>query len=332
MSAPDQSSRAPSMTFASGANNRNFSNLFNNRRTRLIKARATLNANITVAGTAIRNRGSLSGAFTEFGLSEAGTDRAILDPRAAVRLSNALSQKTAPNVRLATAGIQNVNLSEEFFLYLSHPLSANPQESFYVEADIKNTLQAFSTYNGVGANLITAGTIALSLPVVTVRQDYDALVSDRPAVDIFVRQITQTVSAANPALVIDLRGSRYLAGILVTQESNVGEEINIINQLVFRGDGYDIVGPQLVPFTELVQEQASWSPGADVDGVSWYYNFIKSGRMSTMLHPSMIPNLRLEVDCQPSVTAGAVSSTIRVVMVEYERRPGVTSADMPFTV
>lgn len=332
MSAPDKSSRRPSITHVSGAGVRDTSKLLNNVRSKLLRLRYTLGVNITVAGTGIKNRGSLLGAFTEGGLAEAGTDRINLDPRLMSRLSNFFGLQPNPSTRLANANIQNVTLSEEIILPLSHPYAARPQESFYVEADIKNTLEAFSTYNGLATNIVTGGTVALSNPTVTVNQDHDVQVGQRPAVDIYVRQVTQQVSGANTALEVDLKGSRFLAGIIVQQDTNVGEQTDIINSLVFRGDGYDIIGPTFVPFTELVQGQAYQSGGADLDGASWMYNFIKSGRMSTMLHPAMLSNLRLEVNCQPSAAAGATSSLIRVALIEYERRPGVTSADMPFQV
>lgn len=332
MSAPDKSSRRPSITHTQGAGVRDTSKLLNNVRTRLLKLRYTLGVNITVAGAGLRNGGSLLGAFSEGGLAEAGTDRINLDPRLMRRISNFFSLNTNPNTRLANANIQNVTLSEEIILPLAHPYSGWPSESFYVEADIKNTLEAFSTFNNNPALIVNGGTVALSSPVVTVSQDHDINVLSRPDVDIFVRQVTQTVSAANNALEIDLRGSRYLAGIAIQQDTNVGEVTDVINSLVFRGDGYDIIGPTFVPFTELVQSQAYQSGGADLDGVSYIYNFVKNGRMSTMLHPAMLSNLRLEVDCQPSVTAGATSSKIRVALIEYERRPGVTAAEMSFTV
>jgi hypothetical protein len=332
MSAPDKSSRRPTITHVNGAGVRDTSKLLNNVRTRLLKLRYTLGVNITVAGAGLRNRGSLLGAFLEAGLAEAGTDRINLDPRLMSRLSNFFSLQPNPATRLANANIQNVTLSEEIILPLAHPYSANPQESFYVEADIKNTLEVFSTFNGNAALIVNGGTVALSNPQVSVSQAHDVNVAERPAVDVFIRQVTQQVSGANTALEVDLRGSRYLAGIIVQQDTNVGEVTDIINSLVFRGDGYDIIGPTFVPWTELVQEQAYQSGGADVDGASWMYNFVKSGRMSTMLHPAMLSNLRLECNVQPSVAAGATSSLIRVALIEYERRPGVTSAEMPFTV
>jgi hypothetical protein len=140
-----------------------------------------------------------------------------------------------------------------------------------------------------------------------------------PWISPFTRQVTQDVTGANAQLKIDLRGTRYLRGLMLQQDtSGVGEVADIINSVILRGDKKSILGDGGIPFRDLQQAQAYEYGGAIPAGYLWM-DFARYGRLSTLWNPNQDTNLRLELNVQPSVTVGAVSSQVRVAMVEYEQ-------------
>jgi hypothetical protein len=307
--------------------------LLNGRRTRLLRCKFSIGVNITVAGTGIRNRGSALGFLNNVGLDEAGTDRQIWDARAARFFSETNSPSALPASRLSGAGVQNVTLEETFYIYCSNPRIALPMETSFIEANVNNQLLAFMEYNGDATKVVDGGTVALSNPKLTVQQVYDVKRGELPLLLPYVRQLNQDVTGANDALKIDLRGTRYLGGIIVQQDSNKGEVTDIINKLTLRGDGQDIIGPRAVSWADLVDHQAS-EFGGSVAATRGYFamNFLTDGKLSKLLHPAAYTNLRLELDSQPSVTAGVTSSRVRVILVEYESVPGRTVVPLPFEI
>lgn len=314
-----------------------FTDLENGRRTNRINLGCTLGINVTVAGAGVRNNGSLLGAWDEVGMVEGGKEVVVLDARAAHHLGLFFAGSNVRSTRLAGAGVQNITARENIVLHLAHPTAAKQEESVFTERNVNNKLQVFAKYNGLAANIVSGGTVALTAPQITVTQDLDEMRGTPPAVNIHIRQLNEEITAANPQKKIDLTGERFLAGILVQQDAGtVGEVSDIINSLVFRGDGNDIIGPGKVSWADLTDFMSDQSGGAGHDltwGRSWWaYNFVNHGRMSAMLNPDELKNLRLEVDCQPTAAAGATSSNIRVIIVEYERRQGITAAEMGFSV
>lgn len=301
---------------------RQFTQMDNNVRTERLQFRLTGQVDITGAGTGIVNRGALSAALQEIGFSDGGTDIEVLDGRCARQLGEILAPSPLPAVRLAGAGVQAATLLEEIVpIFFSAYRTANPNETKWVEVNKQLQQQPFInplrliTRLATGAGLV--GTITNL--VASIQQVYDEMVGIPPWISPYVRQVTQDVPGANAQLKVDLRGTRYCRGILIQQDtSGVGEVADIINGLVLRGDKKSIIGDNAVPFRDLQQAQAYEYGGAIPDGYLWI-DFARYGRLSTLWNPNQDTNLRLELNVQPSVTVGAVSSLIRVVMVEYEQ-------------
>jgi len=307
--------------------------LLNGRRTRLLRCKFSVGCNITVAGTSQRNRGSALALLDFVGLDQAGTDKIIMDPRLARFYSEVNSPSALPSTRLSGFGVQNLTLEETFYLYCSHPRIALPMETSFIEVNIGNQLLAFMQYNADATKLLGgAPTVAFSAPTLKVQQVFDASRDEAPYLVPFVRQLNQDVTGANDALRVDLRGSRYLAGILIQQDTNIGEVTDIVNKLTLRGDGKDIIGPKAVPWADLVDHQAGEMGGSVATPRSYLaYNFLNDGKLSKLLNPGNYTNLRLEFDAQPSVTAGVTSSKLRIALVEYEAIPGLTQP-LPFEI
>lgn len=301
---------------------RQFSNADNNVRTERLNFRLTGQVDITVAGTGIVNRGSLAAAVSEIGFSDGGTDIIVLDGRMARQIAEILAPSALPAIRLAGAGVQAATLLEEIVpIFFSAYRTANPNETKWVEVNKQLQQQPFINPLRLITRLATGGALAGTVTnlVANVEQVYDELVGIPPWISPFVRQVTQDVTGANANLRIDLRGTRYCRGIMIQQDtSGVGEVADIINGVILRGDKKSIIGDGAVPFRDLQQAQAIEYGGALPDGYLWI-DFARYGRLSTLWNPNQDTNLRLELNVQPSVTAGAVSSLIRVAMVEYEQ-------------
>ena len=134
--------------------------------------------------------------------------------------------------------------------------------------------------------------------------------------------VTQKVSGADKALDIFLRPYNYLRGLVLQQDTTIGEVSDIINGLQLHGDRREVIGPEMNDWSLLTQAQENdW--GGNILGAPayLYVNFQRGGRLGNVWNPQQDSNLRLTVDCQPSVVAGATTSTIRVAMLELERDP-----------
>lgn len=301
---------------------RQFSNADNNVRTERLNFRLTGQIDITVAGTGIVNRGSLAAALSEIGFSDGGTDIIVLDGRMARQIAEILAPSALPAIRLAGAGIQAATLLEEIVpIFFSAYRTANPNETKWVEVNKQLQQQPFINPLRLITRLATGPALAGTVTnlVANVEQVYDEMVGIPPWISPFVRQVTQDVTGANANLRIDLRGTRYCRGIMIQQDtSGIGEVADIINGVILRGDKKSLIGDGAVPFRDLQQAQAIEYGGAIPPGYLWI-DFARYGRLSTLWNPNQDTNLRLELNVQPSVTAGAVSSLIRVAMVEYEQ-------------
>ncbi len=299
----------------------------NHKRTERFRVTVTGQVDITVAGTGLRNRGSILAAITEVGFADGGADKVVLDARLARFISDAFSAAPQPATRLANAGVQAATqLRESFDLWLASPYSMNPGESKYVEPNKQQQLEVFATPVRQIGKVAAGATGTISNLGLSVEQVYDDLIHQAPKVSVFVRQIVQAVPAAQSGLKIDLRGSRYLRAIAIQQDtSDTGEVSDIITNLVLRGDNVAIIGDRSVPFKDLVEMLPSEGFGGigGVPGGYWIYDFQRYGRMSSWYNPYQDTNLRLELDVQPS--ASGANSVVRVALIEYER----TSATEP---
>lgn len=332
MASVDRFKLLPSIIPAATADGiRAFSTGENNKRTERYDLRVTGQVDITVAGTGLRNRGSILAALTDIGFVDGGADKVAVDARLARFIAECLAPSALPATRLANAGIQAATLLNETVpIWLSAARTANPNETKYVETNKQLQLQPFVTplrqISRLGAGGALAGTITnLQVQVVQV---YDDLLGTPPWLSPYVRQIVQDVSGVNPALKIDLRGSRFVRGIAIQQDTNEGEVSDIINSLVLRGDNKAVYGDRGIPFAALQAFQAEEYGGALPAGYL-FIDFARYGRLSTFYNPYEDTNLRLELDVQPS--AGNTGSRVRVAMIEYERT-AATASTLPVSI
>jgi hypothetical protein len=302
----------------------------NNKRTERYQLRVSGQVDITVAGTGILNRGSILAALPMIGFTDGGTDKIQLDARLARQIGEVLSPSPLPATRLAGAGVQAATqLTEIVPLYLSAYRTSNPNETKYSEPNKQLAQEVFIVPSKLITRLAEGGALAGTITGLTanVEQVFDDMVASAPFLQTFVRQIQQDVLAANTQLKIDLRGSRFVRGIMIQQDSNFGEVSDIINGLVLRGDSESLFGDRPINFADLVAAQAYEFGGALPAGYLWI-DFCRYGRLSTMWNPYQQTNFRLELDVSVSARAGGL---VRVAMVEYERTPSTTTA-IPFTI
>lgn len=322
MASTDRLKNAPSIIPAVGTDGvRAATQVENNHRTERFLMRVRGQVDITVAGTGLRNRGSILAAVPQVFFSDGGTDKYFADSRLANFVANMMGNSALPFTRLATAGIQAATQLEETLpVWLSAARTANPGETKYVEPNKQSQLQVGIVPNRAITQLATGATGTITNLAVTVEQVYDDLLGIQPWCSPFVRQVVQDVSGANPALKIDLRGSRWIRAIGIMQDTDQGEVSDIINGLVLRGDSRAIIGDRPVPFLDLNRSLLQ-EFGGEVPPGYFLYDFCRYGRLSTMFNPYEDTNLRLELDCQPSAVAGATGSKVRVFVWEYETTP-----------
>lgn len=305
----------------------------NNKRTERHNLTITGQVDVTVAGTGLRNRGSILAAITDLGFTDGGADKVVLDARLARFIGEAMSPSALPATRLGGPGIQAATLLREIVpLWLASPRCINPNESKYVEVNKQLAQELFVTPLRSAARFLSgAPTATITNLQVAVEQVYDDLVGVPPVLSTYVRQISQDVPGANAALKIDLRGNRYIRGIAIQQDSDQGEVSDIINALVLRGDNQAIYGDRAIPFRDLVEHSQEEFGGAVVAQLGYLFiDFARYGRLTSLWNPNQDTNLRLELDVQPSV--GNTSSKVRVALWEMERTAVTVQGDLPYQI
>jgi len=324
----------------------------NNVRTAFFKARVSATVQVTVAGTLIRNDGSVLGLFTRGGLQQGSDDQINFDLRMLRKVAEAFAYSPLASRRLSTAEVVakgTFNLFDEVVIPCSMPGTSSPSQTEFRERNPQNVLNVF--FQQAPAPILTDGTIVVTNLAVTVTQVYDQDVNTRPVFVPYFDTVELPINGAIANGRLDLRASDFIAALIIQQDTaNLGEVADIINAYAYRGDGTDIVGPAQVPWLHMVDGQG-WQLGTgnqnryqlagDTAAVPNFitatkstdlYNHIKQGRLSALLAPNSIPNLRLEVNAQPSVVAGAVGSVVRVGRLMYRRDPVVCTPDIPFPV
>jgi len=286
-------------------------------------------ATVTVAAlTAIRNRGSLLSQFTKVGVNDNGRDVVNVDARSAGVIGQIHSGQVLPSVRLATP-VAVYNLEETVYMPLANPLSVSPSETAFSERNPNTRLRAFVTWVPDNTQIANVGpaTLVLGTPTVTVIAHYD---DDRGSVPSklspFWREIVQPVATANSTLRTLMDSSLRLRGILIQQDSNIGEVTDILaNGFRFLGAQRTYIGPAQIPYTEL-QRDAVREFGGDMAATSGYLylNFQRNGRLAEVINQARNANLRHEFNALPSITAGVTSSNIRLSVLELEEIPGLT--------
>jgi len=308
---------------------RTFIDLANGKRTFGLSFVFRQVATVTVAAlTAIRNRGSLLSQFTKIGINDNGKDIVNIDTRSAGILGNVHSGQTFPSTRLATP-VAVYNLEETVYMPLANPLSVSPSETAFSERNPNTRLRAFVTWVPDNTQIANVGpaTLVLGTPTVTVVQHYD---DDRGSVPSklspFWREIVTSVPNANATLRALLDSTLRLRGILLQQDTNIGEVTDILaNGFRLLSAQRVFYGPGQIAYAEL-QRDAIREFGGDFGAAAGYLylNFQRNGRLAEVINQARNAQLRFEFNAIPSVTGGATSSNIRITPLELEEIPGLT--------
>jgi hypothetical protein len=296
------------------------------------------------AGPVILNRGSLLGALTFF-VNENGTDVWQQDGRIAGFVTQCFAPSNVlPNLRLTSTANAAYALKERVCLFASSPIAAVPRETAFLESDPRQRfeLQVLLAANGV-ANIASGVTATLTNVQFSIEQDYNATETALPILRPRIREQVETISGANPAYPSYIKSNNRIRGIIIQQDTTGAGEVNdIINSLAIRGDNGDLIGPQPVPMEDLAAMQqlefggavyngAAGAPTAPspANGAYLMFHYQKFGRLKNVLFPWRdYTNFRIEFNCQPSVTAGAGTSNIRIQLLELERPAPVAGRNL----
>lgn len=304
----------------------------NNKRTERFNLRVTGQIDITAAGTGIVNKGSILACVQQLGFTDGGQDKVLLDGRLARFIAECMSESALPSTRLANANIQAATqLAETVPIFLSSPRSVTPNDTKYVEPNKQQELSVFINPLRQITRVAEGGALVGTVTnlAATVEQVFDDMTA-APFASAFTRQIEQNVVGSNGQFKIDLRGSRYLRGIAIQQDTDQGEQSGIISSLVLRGDGKSIIGDGQVPFTDLQEAMQYDMGGAVVDSGYLFIDFQRYGRISSWWNPYQDTNLRLELTVAP-LGGAFTGDKVRVALLEYERT-SVTAKQIPFTI
>lgn len=306
----------------------------NNKRTERYNCTVTGQVDVTAAGAGLANRGSILGALTDVGFIDGGADKVVCDARLARFIGEAMAPSALPSTRLAGAGIQAATLLRETFpLWLTSPRSVNPNDTKYVEANKQLAQEVFVTPLRNISRLITgAPTGTITNLQVAVEQVFDELVGVPPLLSVYQRQIAQDVVGANTRFKVDLRGNRYIRALALQQDTDQGEQEDIVNAVILRGDQSSIFGDAPIPFRDLIEHGAEEYGGAVLATRGYLFiDFQRYGRLTSLWNPQQDTNLRFELDVQPS-GGGRTGSKVRVLVWEYERTAATLQGDLPFAI
>jgi hypothetical protein len=304
----------------------------NYKRTERYQLRVTGTVDVTVAGTAVINRGSILAALGRIGFVNNGEDIVAVDARLAAFISNKFAPSATPATRLGAAafGIATTTLEEIVPIILSAYGTGNLNETKYVEANKQALLQVFVESRLADiARIVTGPAVVGTIEDVTVNveQVCDELLNVPPFLQTYIREIEQNVTAVNPRQRLDLRGSRYVRGIAIQQDSDDGEVDDMILTLILRGDKRSVFGDAAIPFEDLRQAQA-YESGGELPPGYLFIDFARYGRLSTLWAPYQDTNFRLELGVTPSASTNGI---IRVAVIEYDRTDSTTTP-VPFTI
>lgn len=295
-----------------------------------------ISGSVTIAGgpiTAIRNNGSILSQFTEIGLNENGEDVVRHDPRLAGVISQAHAARVVSSTRLSATANGTYPLEEVVFIPLTNPRAVSPAETAFVARDARAALQAFVTWVSSVTAICNPGaaTVTFATPTVTVEQLYDDETGESiPILRPFFQDMLFPVAGAASNVPYYIKTSRYIRGLLIQQDTNVGEVNDIVTNLVLRGDRRTYIGPNAVTYGDLQRRQEFDFAGDVFRSGYLFLDFQRSGRLSNIINPNVDTNLRLELGVTPSVTAGATSSNVRVAVLGLEVVDGVTARNVGF--
>lgn len=292
-----------------------------------VRARVTLGGG---PATSILNRGSVLCGFDRLGIDEGGTRMIDADPRLLQMASQMLAPRDTDHgrVRLTQVADGAYNLEESVFLPFSSVQVAGPTESVYLERNPEKEFKAFvqrAADSLVNRIVATPGTAVIDNITVEVVQRYDLERNKRTVLLPVIRQLEQVIAGASTRFPFKIDSTSYLQGMIVQQDTQSrGEVTDIINRLALRADGRDFIGPDPVPYEELQAAAQMEFSGDVVSGGYLPIWFRKGGRLGNIVNANSLANFRLDLDCQPSVVAGAGTSIVRVLLLELVAVPGLT--------
>lgn len=307
---------------------RKTSQLQNEKRNKLIKIRVTAQVDITVAGTGLKNRGSILAALVQAAFVDAGKDVVVADPRLLRFIGECFAPSPLPFTRLSGAGVQAATqVAETFYFFLAAPGTMTPEETYYLEEDVKKRLEvALQSINNPITRLV-AGAVTGTITnfSASIQQDCDDLgvrpldPERAPMLSVLYDEQVEDITGINPDKSIEISVSEYLAGIFIQQENDLGETTGIIQKLALKGDRFSYFGDEKLSMVDLIEHQALDFGGAVTASGAGYLGiyFPKQGRLSNCLHPNEQANLRLMLDVTP-VGAG---SKLRIGRLKYQRTP-----------
>jgi hypothetical protein len=304
--------------------------LDNNVRTMLLRLNVTGQLDVTVNGTALLNRGSVLAAIDWIGMNLDGQDRMQLDPRTGRVLAELLSGREFVAKRAASANVQAATLLQDsVYVFSAMPGIAKPEETSLTERNTAQPVNFFTVANPIPVGrIVKGGTATLTNLKVTVEQICDLQRSELPLLRPYVYELNASVPLNNPALEIPLKPSRYVAAIVIQQDSDDGEVSDIIQQLSLIGDSGKAIIPYPTSFSDLVAHSAISDDFVSAEGSGYLVlNFMSDGRLSRLVNPAEFTNLRFVVNATASAKP---NGRIRVTMIEMERDAQLTAPALPF--
>lgn len=323
---------------------RSGSRINNKMWSRYVQMVAQEQVDITVAGSALRNRGSVWASYDEIAVNDGGKDIFLADGPSLRYLSEMHAPSKLTPRRLAGVGVQAATIIREALrLWFSHPLAANPGEVLFRERDSDNIVEVQAKWNNSILQLATGAAGTVTAPQITLFQEADLLSTGKdgqpfkPLYIPFVRFVEIPIAAASTQIELPLKSRYTIRGIVLKMFTDNGEVGDVINSLRLLSDVRDIIGPNFISWRDLTLG-AEFDFGGDVFtdatglGQNGYLglNFQEGGRISNVVDASREPNLRFELNAQPS--ANGANSRVRALILEYRRVPGLTRDEIPFPV
>jgi hypothetical protein len=304
------------------------------RKVRTFRQQFRVRGTLTLAGgpaTLITNGGSILAAFSKMGYDENGARFVEADPRLLQIAHQMVAPRDTDLGRVRATNLANgaYALEESIFLPFANVQVAGPAESIYMERNPQQSFQAFvnqKTANGALGNIVqTPGTAVWSAMTVDTVQRYDLDRTEKTTFLPVIRQVELVVPGASAEFIFKIESPRYLQWMIFQQDtSGAGEVVDIINSLAIRADARDYIGPGLVPYENL-QADAQMDLAGDCVSRGYFPFWLREGgRLSNIVNVNSLSNLRAVMNVQPSVTANAGTSTIRILLGELEAVPGLT--------
>lgn len=293
------------------------------------RIRVKVRGQVTVAGgpaALAKNGGSLFAAFT-MSLTENGRDTFTEVPGLLFKqLAESDAGQPLDFARLPdNAAIGTYDLHETFDLGFARSRQAVPRETSYLDQNQNQPFQVrFRRLANAALNLaddngntVTLGDITAEVEQVWSPAPGEPLPLFKPGSEVLELQ----VAGAASLLPLDLKISERVSDLVFAAfaEDADGATVlapagDIINALAMYGSGQgeEIIGPEPVPYGQLVNGQREYA-GGDVAFLNAMYqhSFMPTGMLSDTIDPRRFRNLRAYFNCQPL----AGGSNTRIVVL-----------------